>query len=108
MTTWLQNAYDLFQKLISSTHGKGPSSTRLVYLVNGLAAVFCALFATIGGTLYYCKTGNASAVYWSGVSAMWTATLGFGALAKKEQHKTTKEITLAQSHSYAPAAASGD
>jgi hypothetical protein len=103
-----QELNDLFLKLISATRGAGPSSTRFVYLINGMAAVFCALFATIGGTLYYCKTGNASTVYWGGVSAMWTATLGFGALTKKEQNKTTKEIALARGHELAHAAASGD
>lgn len=85
---------ELFFGLISGTRGKGPSSTRLVYLINGVAAVFCAIMATIGGTIVYCWRSEADAVYWTGVAAMWTATLGFGAKAKNEQQKATKEITV--------------
>src|SRR5262249_10763008 len=68
-----------FVGLISGTRGKGPSSTRLVYLINGVAAAFCAIVATIGGTIVYCWRSEADAVYWTGVAAMWTASLGFGA-----------------------------
>src|SRR5690349_19970420 len=85
---------ELFFGLISSTGGKGPSSTRLIYLINGAAAVFCAIVATIGGTIVYCWRSEAEAVYWAGVRALWTATLGFGAKTKNEQHRATKEITV--------------
>lgn len=98
---------NLFNSLISSTHGQGPSSTRLVYLMNGLAAVMCALLMTIGGIIVYCVTGNANATYWTGTVALWTATLGFGARAKNEQQKSSKEIALASSRP-AMASASGD
>jgi len=86
---------EFFFSLISATQGKGPSSTRLVYLINGVAAVSCAIVATIGATLVYCERGTADGVYWAGVASLWTATLGFGAKTKSEQHKTTKEIALA-------------
>ena len=85
---------ELFLELISSTRGRGPSSTRLIYLINGVAAVFCSIVATIGGTIVYCARDKADAVYWAGVAALWTATLGFGAKAKTEQQKATKEITM--------------
>ena len=87
----------LFCSLISATHGTGPSSTRLVYLINGMAAVLSAIVATMGGTIMYCATGKADAVYWAGVAALWTATLGFGARTKNEQQKATKEIELGRS-----------
>ena len=86
---------ELFFGLISATQGKGPSSTRLVYLINGLAAAFCAIVATMGGTFVYCQDHVADKVYWAGVAALWTATLGFGAKTKSEQNRTTKEIALA-------------
>ena len=98
----------LFQNLISSTHGNGPSSTRLIYLINGLAAAFSALVVTIGGMVVYCVTDKADVVYWTGVAALWTATLGFGAKAKNEQQKAAKEIALAPQHVFVPATASGD
>ena len=85
---------ELFLGLISSTRGKGPSSTRLIYLINGVAAVFCSIVATTGGTIVYCARDKADAVYWAGVAALWTATLGFGAKTKSEQQKATKEITV--------------
>jgi len=97
-----------FKNLISSTHGNGPSSTRLIYLINGLAAVLCALIATIGGTIVYCLTDKADMVYWTGVAALWTATLGFGAKAKTEQQKAAKAIALSPRRAFVPATASGD
>lgn len=87
---------NLLMQLISATQGKGPSSTRLVYLVNGMAAVFCALLMTVGGIIVYCAVGKADAVYWTAVAALWTATLGFGAKTKKEQQKASAEIALAR------------
>ena len=52
---------ELFFGLISGTRGKGPSSTRLIYLINGVAAVFCAIVATMGGTIVYCARSEADA-----------------------------------------------
>jgi uncharacterized membrane protein len=99
---------DLLRNLISATQGNGPSSTRLVYLVNGLAAVFCALVMTIGGIIVYCGRGRADAVYWTSAAALWTATLGFGAKTKNEQQRASKEIALAPLHHTVPAAMAGD
>jgi len=95
------------QSLISATHGQGPSSTRLIYLLNGLAAVFSALVMTIGGIFVYCHDRTANPAYWTGAAAMWTATLGFGARAKTEQQKATKEIALGR-QAQAMASMSGD
>ena len=95
----------LFLNLLSATHGNGPSCTRLVYLINGVASCFCSLFATIGGTIFYCATGKADEIYWAAVAAMWTATLGFGAMAKSNQQKATKEIVLASTQGLVPNAA---
>ena len=85
----------LFANLLTGTRGNGPSCTRLVYLVNGIAAAFCAIVSTMGGTIVYCVNGKADGVYWAGVAALWTATLGFGAKTKSEQQKASKEIALA-------------
>jgi len=85
----------LISNLVTGTRGNGPSCTRLVYLVNGMAAVFCAIVSTMGGTIVYCVNGKADGVYWAGVAALWTATLGFGAKTKSEQQKASKEIALA-------------
>ena len=98
---------ELFFGLISATRGQGPSCTRLVYLINGVAAVICSIVATIGGTIVYCAKGNANSVYWTAVAALWTATLGFGAMTKSGQHKTTKEITLAPNRGMVMSVASG-
>jgi uncharacterized membrane protein len=89
---------DLLLQLISGTQGKGPSSTRLVYLMNGMAAVCCASVMTVGGIVVYCAVRKADPVYWSAVAALWTATLGFGAKTKKEQQKASAEIALASHH----------
>ena len=85
----------LIANLIAPTHGNGPSCTKLVYLVNGIVAAFCSVVATMGGTIVYCANGKADPVYWAGVAAMWTATLGFGAKTKSDQQKASKEIVLA-------------
>jgi len=85
---------ELFFGLVSGTRGKGRSSTRLGYLIHGVAAAFCAIVATIGGTIVYCWRSEADAVYWTGVAAMWTATLGFGAKTKNEQQRATKEMAM--------------
>ena len=85
----------LLLQLITATHGQGPSSTRLVYLVNGLAAVFCAIVMTMGGIIVYCALHIANSTYWLAVGALWTGTLGFGAKTKSDQQKISKELALA-------------
>lgn len=97
-----------FTNLISATHGNGPSSTRLIYLLNGLGALFCAILMTLGGIFVYCHDRTADGAYWAGAAAMWTATLGFGAGAKTCQQKATKEIVLASKQQPVTAAVSGD
>ena len=100
---------DLFISLITPTQGKGPSCTKLVYLMNGALAVFCAMVMTIGGIEVYCVKAQANPVYWVAVGAMWTATLGFGTLAKRDQNKGSVEIAVTQHHSQmTPAPVQGD
>lgn len=95
-----------FMQLISSTEGKGPSSTRLVYLVSGLMATFSAVVMTLGGVLVYCGDGHKSDPnYWIAVVGLWTAKLGIGGWAKAEQQKRTKEIKLGQLPNVEPATA---
>jgi hypothetical protein len=88
----LRDLEDLFLKLISATQAKGPSCTKLVYLMNGTLAVLCALVMTIGGVEVYCAHLKAEPNYWFAVGSMWTVTLGFGTLAKHSQNKTTERI----------------
>ena len=45
---------NFFVSLVSATQGSGPSSTRFVYLVNGVAAAIGALVMTLGGIQAYC------------------------------------------------------
>jgi len=94
----------LFYKLISASEGRA-SSTRLIYLVSGLAAVFCAMVMTIGGILEYCgANGKADPVYWTAVAALWTAKLGFGAQEKNHQQRCSTERAKAQyRHAMEPA-----
>jgi hypothetical protein len=99
---------NILMQLISSTQGKGPSSTRLVYLVGGLTAVFSALVMTIGGTLVYCAHGKAEPAFWAAVVALWTAKLGIGGWLKTEQQKRTTEIVGKQPTGAEPAPAFGD
>lgn len=82
---------DFFRQLLSSTEGQGPSSTRLIYLLNGLAASFCATVATVAGLIVYCYCRKAEPTYWAAVAALWTTTLGFGTSAKNAQAEITKE-----------------
>ena len=88
---WGAAMKNFFMNLISATHGSGPSSTRLIYLVNGLASVFSAIVMTIGGIEVYCVHQTANAAYWGGAAALWTASLGFGSLAKNHQQTVAKE-----------------
>jgi hypothetical protein len=97
---------DQILKLLSSTGGEGPSCTRLIYALNGVAAAFCATLASLAGMFVYCYCQKADPIYWGGVAALWTATLGFGTSAKNAQTESTKQIKLAGRR---PAmAASGD
>src|SRR5262245_22264676 len=98
---------ELLTQLISSTRGTGPSTTRLVYLMNGTAAVFCATVMTLGGIIVYCAADKADSTYWLAVGALWTATLGFGAKTKTDQQKHTREIVLGTGTAMA-SAPSGD
>ncbi|HTR67802.1 MAG TPA: hypothetical protein VMH85_18620 [Terriglobales bacterium] len=96
-----------FTQLVSATRGQGPSSTRFIYLVTHLAAVFCAVMMSIGGILVYCVRSGADAHYWWAVSGIWATTLGVGGLAKVDQQKRSKDLALGPPPSVAHAM-SGD
>ena len=55
---------NFFVSLVSATQGSGPSSTRFVSLVNGVAAAIGALVMTLGGIQAYCFHERADPVYW--------------------------------------------
>jgi len=97
---------DLIIELISSTGGRGPSCTRLIYALNGVGAALCATIASLAGMFVYCSPAHtANPVYWAGVAALWTTTLGFSTHAKNTQTESRKQIVIAQA---SPAMASGD
>jgi hypothetical protein len=99
---------DLFLRLISASQGQA-SSTRLIYLISGLTAVFCAAAMTLGGIAEYCLHDKADFIYWSAVTALWGVKLGVGAIEKSEQAKHAVDRDLGRRHSMtAAASASGD
>lgn len=99
---------NFFISLVSATQGGGPSSTRFIYLVNGLAAALGALIMTIGGIEAYCLRERADPVYWAGTAALWTASLGFGSKTKDHQQTMAKErLAVVRSAQMTPAL-SGD
>jgi len=105
----MKSLRDLLMDLITSTQGKGPSSSRLVYLTNGLGALFCSLVMTIGGIEVYCAKLKADPVYWTAVAALWTATLGFGAKTKVEQNRGSVQVAIAENRGQmTPAPVQGD
>lgn len=85
----------MLREACSFTSGSGISSTKLVWLSNGMSACYCATLATLGGVSAYLFQGHADAIYWSAVTALWTISVGFATSAKKNQTSATKEITLA-------------
>ena len=99
---------DVFLQLISPNHGQGPSSTRFVYVLNGMAAVLGALIMTTGGMIVYCNQHRADETYWLATGALWGASLGFATRAKTDQQKQSKEIALGRSTPVAASAVSGD
>ncbi len=80
----------------SATAGQGVSSTKVVWLWAGLASVYCAVLATVGGVTVYVFLQKADAIYWTAVGALWVNALGFAAGVQKAQHQAVKEIALAQ------------
>ncbi len=61
---------DLIIELLSSTGGRGPSCTRLIYALNGVGAALCATVASLAGMFVYCSPAHtANPVYWGGVAA---------------------------------------
>ena len=72
------------------------SSTKLVWLTNGMLSCYCATLATIAGVSVYLFLGKADAIYWTAAGALWVNALGFASTVQKNSHNVTKEITLAQ------------
>lgn len=89
---------------ISATSGQGVSSTKIVWLSNGMLSCYCATLATAGGVGVYVFLQKADPIYWAGVGALWVNALGFATSAKKNQNQTTKEITLASQPTTGPGA----
>lgn len=88
ITSWLKEA-------ISATAGTGVSSTKIVWLSNGVLSCYCATLASVGGVAVYLFLQEADPVYWGGVAALWASSLGFASSVKKHQTTTTKDIKLA-------------
>ena len=80
---------------LSSTAGKGISSTKVVWFTNGILACYCSVLATLAGVSVYIFQQKADGIYWTAVGALWTASLGFAQSVKKAQTQAAKEIALA-------------
>lgn len=83
------------KEAISATAGTGVSSTKIVWLSNGLLSCYCATLATVGGVGVYLFLQVADPIYWGGVAALWASALGFASSVKKHQATATKDIKLA-------------
>ena len=90
--SWLAK---LLREAATSTAGSGVSSTKLVWLSNGMLSCYCATIATVGGVGVYVSLQRADGVYWTAVGALWVNALGFATSAKKHQNQTLKELTIA-------------
>lgn len=97
--SWLAR---LIREAASSTGGAGVSSTKLVWLSNGMLACYCATLMTVGGVAVYVFQRHADYVYWTATSGMWTITLGFASGVKRSQVRATKEITIANNQAEKP------
>lgn len=80
----------------SHTAGLGVSSTKVVWLWAGLASVYGATLATVGGVSVYVFLQKADPIYWGSVSALWGLALGFAGSVQKAANTNAKEITLSQ------------
>lgn len=72
------------------------SSTKLVWLTNGMFSCYCAALATVAGVAVYVFNQKADAVYWTATGALWVNALGFASNVQKNSHNVTKAITLSQ------------
>lgn len=90
--SWLEK---FIREATSQTNGSGVSSTKIVWLSNGMLSCYCATLATVGGVGVYVFLQLADGVYWAAVGALWLNALGFANNAKKHQTQVTKEIVLA-------------
>lgn len=80
----------------SKTAGSGVSSTKVVWLWAGMASVYSATLATLGGVSVYVCLGKADPVFWTAAGALWVNSLGFASSVQRGQHRAAKEIALAQ------------
>jgi len=85
----------LFRDASTPSAGQGVSSTKLVWLYDGLLAGWCASLMTVGGVSVYIFLGHADPIYWGATTGMWTIALGFANNVKNNQTQATKEITIA-------------
>ena len=90
--SWLAK---LLREAATSTAGSGVSSTKLVWLSNGMLSCYCATLATLAGVSTYIFKEKADPVYWTAVGAMWAVSTGFATSAKKNQTQAAKEISIA-------------
>ncbi len=80
----------------SKTAGSGVSSTKVVWLWAGMASIYSATLATLGGVSVYIFLGRADPVFWAATGALWVNSLGFAASVQKGQHRAATEVALGQ------------
>lgn len=92
----LERIAAFLREAASKTAGSGLSSTKLVWLSNGMLSCYCATLATIGGVSVYVWLQEADPIYWTAVGALWVNALGFASSVQRNSHNVAKEITIAQ------------
>lgn len=92
----LERLADLLREYTTANAGQGPSSTKLVYVHAGLASVYCATVATLGGVSAYLFQGHADGVFWAAVGALWVNALAFASSVQKGQHRAAAKVALGQ------------
>lgn len=87
----------IFRQLISSTGMRGPSATKLQYIVSGHASVLCAVAMTVGGVyVYVFKDCKADAVYWTACLSLWGIARVTDTVTKMQQaSQVAKAATVA-------------
>lgn len=98
----LDRLVEFLRSYTTANAGQGPSSTKLIWLTAGLASVYCATLATLGGVSVYVFQERADNTYWLGVGALWVNALGFAAQVMRGQHQAAKEISIAQASASGP------
>ncbi len=82
---------ELFFRLIN--HG-GPSTTKTMYIVSGIAAVVSVTTLTFGFTFVYVVHRAADLQVAGTITAIWGLVLGFSTRAQNQKNKADRDIAI--------------